>query len=61
MNRDLRRFILFGSIHILTCLMWIGLQNVIDGDVIARNSNIVINIILSYFIMDYLDLRVFKD
>jgi hypothetical protein len=57
---DLKKYIIFVISGVIITLTWIGLESVLDGQVIAQHSDTVFTLILDYLITDKIYNRLYK-
>lgn len=56
----MRRYLLYGLVVAVLTIFWIGLEYILDGQIISQRSDTVILWILSWFIMDRVDYYMFE-
>ena len=56
----MRRYLLYGLVVIVLTVFWIGLEYILDGQIISQRSDTVILWILSWFVMDWIDYYIFE-
>jgi len=55
-----RRYILYALITIILAIFWVGLEWILDGQIISQHSDTVICFALSWFVMDWVDYYIFE-
>lgn len=56
----MRRYILYALITIILAIFWVGLEWILDGQIISQHSDTVIRLVLGWFIMDWVDYYIFE-
>ena len=56
----MRRYLLYGLVVIVLTVFWIGLEYILDGQIISQRSDTVILWIFSWFVMDWIDYYIFE-
>ncbi|MBS5307683.1 hypothetical protein [Clostridium sp.] len=56
----MRRYILYALITIILAIFWVGLEWILDGQIISQHSDTVICLVLGWFIMDWVDYYIFE-
>ena|GEM_PF-4086692 len=56
----MRRYILYALITIILAIFWVGLEWILDGQIISQHSDTVICFALSWFVMDWVDYYIFE-
>lgn len=60
MNAKLRRYLLYILTVVILTVFWIGLEYIMDGQIIDQRSGVVTCLVLSWFVMDWVDYYMFE-
>lgn len=56
----MRRYFLYGAVVTILTIFWVGLEWILDGQIVSQHSDTVIVLILSWFVMDWVDYYIFE-
>lgn len=56
----MRRYLLYILTVVILTIFWIGLEYIMDGQIINQRSDTVLCLIFSWFIMDWVDYYIFE-
>lgn len=56
----MRRYLLYGLTVIILSIFWIGLEYIMDGQIINQRSDTILCLLFSWFVMDWVDYYIFE-
>lgn len=56
----MRRYLLYILTVVILTIFWVGLEYIMDGQIIGQRSDTVVCLVLSWFVMDWIDYYIFE-
>lgn len=56
----MRRYMLYVLTVVVLTIFWVGLEYMMDGQIIGQRSDLIMCLVLSWFVMDWVDCYIFE-
>lgn len=56
----MRRYLLYILTVVVLTIFWVGLEYIMDGQIIGQRSDTIICLMLGWFVMDWVDYYIFE-